>query len=469
MKSKLSFIVILFLISQNIFGQTLIFENFDSTPTGSIPDGWTLESSTYDWTVTDNNPYSGENSMGIFYSSTEIKDSWFFTPGIDLTENNVYYITFMLEAPGWGQDFPEALEVAVGNSAQILGMTEVIWSENTLFEPVYTKYILHYIPASSGTYFFGWHAFSQADVDYIMVDDVEIYQADEVDIAILNSNLPEAVVLGNSPNSSIEVINLGALSLSFDATVEVWELDNLHHVETVSVENLGAGETTTVYFSDFEPTTEGVFVYNYELIASGDANTDDNVLSTTINIIDGCEHQLVLTAPFLEMGWFGGSISVTMDGTSVLTNATLLAGDSTSCFFPASDESEIILNFDGEGELTDDCYWELYDGEGNLLVEGNGDGTNTPVIQNATANCPIVISNVEIKKDEITIMPNPSKGNVKISVTDEYLLEIIDVNGLVINKIKVDNETNIYIENSGIYILNFRQKDKVLSRKIIVE
>ena len=38
---------------------------------------------------------------------------------------------------------------------------------------------------STGLYFFGWHAYSEADVNYIAVDTITISQGFDVDLAIV--------------------------------------------------------------------------------------------------------------------------------------------------------------------------------------------------------------------------------------------------------------------------------------------
>ncbi|MBN2890680.1 MAG: T9SS type A sorting domain-containing protein [Bacteroidales bacterium] len=468
MKTKLFFLFTLFFLSFSSFAQLPLIENFDNTNPDEMPIGWTLETTTYDWTVDDNNSYSGSNAIVNYYSSTEQKDGWFFTPGLYLESAKVYYIQFMLLAPGW-DGTPEALELAVGDDASIVAMSELLWSDDNLLIPQYTLMTFAYTPSIDGTYFFGWHAFSDVNIDYIAVDDINIYEAPDVDVAIIKSLLPEADLLSSTPNPDLEVANFGASAESFDVVLSVTNGGNEIYTETVSVVDLDIGQSDILDFVGYEPIEEGEYIYNYSIEIDGDEYLSNNELSKTVNIIDGCEHVLSLSAPNLEMGWFGGSISVTTNSIPVLTNVTLLSGSSINYVFPSANDWDIDLYFDGVGDLPDDCYWEVYDGEGNLLIQGNGDAVGTPISQSTNGFCQEEISNIEIDNVSISIMPNPTNGHLNIIVDDNYLLEIIDVNGVIIDKLNISDREAVNVKNKGIYVFRFSNNKRVLTQKVIVE
>lgn len=475
MKKNLIFLVVILLSSFGLFAQLPLSENFDDINAGEMPAGWTLESGTYDWQVSDSNPFSGSNSIVCFYDATQEKDSWFFTPALTLEAGKTYNICFMLKAPGW-DGIPESLELFAGTDATSTAMTEQIWSESYLILSAYTEMNFSFTPTTDETYYFGWHAFSAADIDYITVDDISIYEAPQIDVAINKSSLPLADVLLHTPNADLEVINFGSQTIDFNVNLTVFNEGLNVYEETVSITGLENNQTTNANFSGFTPEFEGEFVYEYSVTLPEDANQSNNQYSATVNIIDGCEHEIVLLAPALEMGWFGGSISLTTNSIPVLSNATLYSGLATSYTFPASLDSEIEIFFDGQGDLTDDCYWEVYDGEGNLLIEGNGTGDATPVTQTTTGYCEVVI-NVEEQNNLVSVFPNPASEIVKIQFNNSTFnkkatITVTDISGknanVSINQ-TTDNQAEINLSNlqSGIYFINITNGQETFSEMII--
>jgi hypothetical protein len=151
-------------------------QNFDSYLVGEIPTCWSTAPTVANaWRVADNvGAYSLPNSMVTYYNSAVAKDDWFFSPALTLIGGKSYDVSFMVEAPGWDV-YPEALEVKWGTDASVAGMTGgTIFTDANMFISTFTLKSGSFTPVTSGTYYIGWHAFSEADVDYIAVDDISI-------------------------------------------------------------------------------------------------------------------------------------------------------------------------------------------------------------------------------------------------------------------------------------------------------
>ena len=152
----------------------ILTEDFDAVTPPALPTGWTAENTnadTEEWETSTNDPYSGANSMHIYYNFTEAMDDWFFTPGLALTGGVTYRVQFQYSSGS----YTESMEVKWGTSATSGGMTEGPIFDNPAFNN--TSYTLGqgtFTPTTTGTYYVGWHGYSAANEYYIVVDDVVI-------------------------------------------------------------------------------------------------------------------------------------------------------------------------------------------------------------------------------------------------------------------------------------------------------
>ncbi len=468
MNLRILFSTVFLFLSILTFGQQdpPLNENFDAS--NDLPENWTLQTTTFGWMIKDWG-YSEPYSLSVPYD-TENKDDWAFSPGLNLTSGITYIIQFKIKAPGW-EGIPEAIKLMVGNEASSLEMDDLIWQDNNLIASLYEQKTFSYTPSSDGVYYFGWHAFSAKDIDYISIDDVFIYEASSVDIEVVSSQLPNAEILGNVPNSSVNVINLGSQAITFDINLSVNDGSTNVYSETVTVSNLDIAENREITFSDFTPTSEGIYTYTYIAVVEEDTMPENNELNEEISIIDGCYHTIKLKEyeEFGE-GWFGGNINITTNDIQVLTDATLLSGASVDYFFPSSTDADIIITFNNAGDLPDNCVWEVYDGDGNLINEGIGNESGEPIVQNATGYCIESVNIAENINEQIKIIPNPTNGKINIQCDKNYSLSIVDITGKEINKIeKASNNFTTEISEKGIYFLRFQNEKNIVVKKVIVK
>ncbi len=161
-------------------------ENFDTTPINQVPPGWTQQTNTVAWRVTSQVGSNSEpNAIVTFFNQVAAKDDWFFTPPVELTEGVSYDISFWVKGPGWG-GVGEKLAVKWGNEPNADAMTGGIIYENQNIQ--FTEFVNvneSFIAPGTGTYYFGWHAFSAADINYIAVDDIDIRETPGIDLALI--------------------------------------------------------------------------------------------------------------------------------------------------------------------------------------------------------------------------------------------------------------------------------------------
>ena len=140
------------------------------------PSGWTLinAGSGNSW-ITSTTAHSGTKAIQYSYSTSFAANAWAITPAHSLLAGTTYTITFWYRVAL--ATYPEKLKVTVGNSATVAAQTTVLWNNNGGSNLVNTTYALGtmiYTPSATGTYYFGFNCYSDADADFLYIDDISI-------------------------------------------------------------------------------------------------------------------------------------------------------------------------------------------------------------------------------------------------------------------------------------------------------
>ncbi|NVO20869.1 MAG: fibronectin type III domain-containing protein [Bacteroidetes bacterium] len=151
-------------------------ENFDFYTAPSVGCGMVVDANSdgKKWATSTGSVYDGVNKLSIGYSAAGVPmDDWYFTRGLHLIIGQVYTITFYYRAAL--SSFPEKLEVKCGSTRTPAGMTSsAVFSQVGFTNMTYSYGIGTFIPPSTGTYYFGWHCFSDGNEDGIYVDHIQI-------------------------------------------------------------------------------------------------------------------------------------------------------------------------------------------------------------------------------------------------------------------------------------------------------
>ena len=129
------------------------------------------------------------NVLKYSYDYANSADTWFFTNGINLTAGVTYRIKYKY-ANAEGVVYAEKLKVAYGTSATGAGMTNTLADYPNIVTSAATSAFVNFTPASTGVYYFGFQAYSDADMNKLYVDDINI------DVAPACSE-PSALVISN--------------------------------------------------------------------------------------------------------------------------------------------------------------------------------------------------------------------------------------------------------------------------------
>ena len=155
-------------------------ENFDAVPTGPVlPCGWSqinADGDTTRWRVSSAAPSSAPNSLVIRWTEPGIQQNdWVVTPGIPLTAGQRVELSFRYRAGT--ASFPNNIEVKVGTAATVAGLVTQIFQDAGYSGTNYRDGFGTFTATTAGTYFFGFHAFSDPDQERTWIDDVRIEAA----------------------------------------------------------------------------------------------------------------------------------------------------------------------------------------------------------------------------------------------------------------------------------------------------
>ncbi|MDD2230595.1 MAG: choice-of-anchor J domain-containing protein [Candidatus Cloacimonetes bacterium] len=252
-------------------------ENFDALAIGAMPNNWTMFGP-HTWKAASNvDANSMPNCAVVYYNSYDDKDDWMITPPIRMVASQLYTISFALKAPGW-DGVPEALAVHFGSAPTIVAMNAntPIYDDNNLFQADWTTIQVPFTPATTGTYYFGWHAYSDADIDYIAVDDISIFIPAAIDMAVTGLSGKTTGFVGSPVTKTVTVANVGATTISsYTVYLKNAVGDAVLDQETISAPILAAG--TASHELSWIPALDGIVSVYAEVSATGDLVATNNV------------------------------------------------------------------------------------------------------------------------------------------------------------------------------------------------
>ena len=176
--------------------------DFENASVPSLPNCTDTEtvgnSNTWD-TININDYGFNSNALHYLYNSQYTADTWFYTQGISLTAGTEYKISYKYGSNS--TEYAEKMKVMYGTDATADAMTEEIAVHEPFNNNVAITNEVPFMPATSGVYYFGFHAYSGPNQYYIYVDDISI------DVALGNGGVV-ASDFSFYPNPVKDVLNL---------------------------------------------------------------------------------------------------------------------------------------------------------------------------------------------------------------------------------------------------------------------
>ena len=148
------------------------YQNFETAVLPAFPNCMSVEdlNAATTW-ITATSTYVGPSSKAArySYSGTTVANDWFYTPGINMTGGTSYILSYTYGSAG----YDEALEVYYGTSPSAVAMTNLVANHPSFTSGPFTvTYTV--TPAATGVYNFGWHAYSDADMFWLDVDNISV-------------------------------------------------------------------------------------------------------------------------------------------------------------------------------------------------------------------------------------------------------------------------------------------------------
>jgi subtilisin-like proprotein convertase family protein len=191
-------------------------EDFDSETTPNMPCGWIVDNvnaDAYTWETGTNQPNSGANAMQVRWNSAEAANDWAFTPELQMTGGITYQLSFAFSVAGG--TFPEKLKVMYGAGQNVAGMTDLLF-DSTMTNTSYETATILFTPPTTGSYYVGFHNYSDANMFRVYVDDVTIDIATAVEDNMVANNIsiyPNPTtgiftIAGDVKNANVNVMSI---------------------------------------------------------------------------------------------------------------------------------------------------------------------------------------------------------------------------------------------------------------------
>lgn len=113
------------------------------------------------------------NVLNYIYNGANAANTWFYTDGINLTAGTNYRIKYKYGNAS-GATYPEKLKVAYGTDRASSAMNTVLANYPNVVNTTANSVFVDFTPPSTGVYYFGFQAYSNADMNRLYVDDINV-------------------------------------------------------------------------------------------------------------------------------------------------------------------------------------------------------------------------------------------------------------------------------------------------------
>jgi len=335
-----------------------LIENFDGVLVPDLPSGWSVENSNRDyreWMNSETAPYSSPNHILIDENPYLDMNDWVFSCPLSLEAGTIYDLSFMYSTGGLEQ----SIEVKWGTRAESGSMTLGQLFTDTTNNASYMEGTASFTPVSNGTYYLGWHGFTESDgsvYSNLYFDDVSLTEADVHDFALLsydedNRSMDDMTVLINSSvQFHIVAQNVGSYT---ESSPIKWNCSggSPTNDSDESTVVLVPDETDHHVFSPnwTAPATPGTYSVSFYTDLPGDIESSNDTVVIDILVLDIC-NALPISVNFES----GLDEFTNADGnhTDWSINSTLYHGGGNSAWNDYTSYDENILIQDCVMDLT---------------------------------------------------------------------------------------------------------------------
>lgn len=253
-----------------------------------------------DWTVGVNGFFSsfsrtGEGYLAYNYNKENAADDWVFIDPLQI-EAGDYLLRFWYSAT---TNHTERLKVCWGTAPTPEAMTNEICKIDPMTNDEYEESINIFNIPENQKVFIGFYAYSDADENWMIIDDLSIEKVDPTKVDLIVGEITEPCDYLRKNNHRDIVASVRNVSVS-DANAAVKLYIN---GEEKASENITVGYMATkeVKFTGcLDGLTDGTYTIKIEAVADNDNNTDNNVAEKNITII---EQEPILLYDFEDEEW----------------------------------------------------------------------------------------------------------------------------------------------------------------------
>jgi len=158
------------------------------------------------------NAHSGNFYARYPYNSSNPGNDWLFSNCFTLNAGLSYKVEYWYKA--YSASLAESLDLKVGTDKTPAAMTTTLVNMPVVNNTTYQKASAIFIPPTSGTYYFGWHAYSNANAWYIYLDDINIRMLPPKDAGVTELvNITPVMNGGDAIMLQAKIRNFGADTL----------------------------------------------------------------------------------------------------------------------------------------------------------------------------------------------------------------------------------------------------------------
>ena len=215
---------------------------------------------------------------------------------------------------------------------------------------------------------------------------------------------------------------------------------NQKNSELVLKYNLLKKDTLTHIQILFPQSTNKTYTSGIELLVYKQLNNEKiNLISNNMSLIN-----------------YGKDFNIYKLETPIIVSDTIYIG------YKQFENNLLSVGLDKNNNTADEIYYYINNQwEQNNLIQGS------LMIRPVFGDVENYLTNLnEDDNENISIYPNPSSGIFYINKTVNHI-QIIDINGKIINNLKNSKEFNITNQKNGLYLVHIVNKEKVIIKKII--
>jgi hypothetical protein len=147
--------------------------NFETATIPGLPNCTTSQNlgQANDWIVDIPDAYGFETQALIYvYDSDYDANTWFYTRGLNLTAGISYRVEYKYVSAG----YTEKLKIAYGTQPDAGAMVNVLADYDNIDDEDVHEDFVDFTPQTTGVYYFGFNAYSDADQNVLIIDDIII-------------------------------------------------------------------------------------------------------------------------------------------------------------------------------------------------------------------------------------------------------------------------------------------------------